>query len=108
MKIVKFQSNLVPLIISGQKTSTWRLFDDKELSVDDDIALQEFGRDVPFANAKIVEVIEKPLGKLTEADKEGHEPYSSDYEMYDTFSGYYKTNVGPETLVKIIRFKLLK
>ena len=35
MKTLKFASHLVQKILSGEKTSTWRLFDDKDLQVGD-------------------------------------------------------------------------
>ena len=35
MKLVKFRDYLVPLVLSGEKDSTWRLFDDKGLSEGD-------------------------------------------------------------------------
>lgn len=100
MKLVKFRDYLVPLVLSGQKNSTWRLFDDKDLSIGDDVELCEFGKDDSFATARITKVIEKPFGELKDDDKEGHETFSTDYEMYKTYSGYYNTNV------KIIWFKL--
>jgi len=53
MKTVKFRDYLVPLVLSGGKTSTWRLFDDKDLSVGDEIELREFGADIGFAYAQI-------------------------------------------------------
>jgi hypothetical protein len=106
MKIIKFRDYLVPLVLSKQKTSTWRLFDDKDLSVGDDIELREFGKDQSFGIAIITKVIEKPLGKLTNEDKVGHESFSSDEEMYKTYQTYYNTQVSPETIVKIIWFTL--
>ena len=69
MKLVKFRDYLVPLVLSGEKNSTWRLLDDKNLSVDNEIALQEFGRDSSFATAKITKVVEKPFSELTQEDK---------------------------------------
>ena len=30
MKILKFAPKLVPLVLSGEKTSTWRMFDEKD------------------------------------------------------------------------------
>ena len=42
MKVLKFREYLVPLVLSGEKDSTWRLFDDKDLSVGDEIELQVF------------------------------------------------------------------
>jgi hypothetical protein len=44
--------------------------------------------------------------ELSEADKEGHETFASNEEMYKTYSRYYQRTVTPETSVKIIRFKL--
>lgn len=64
MKIVKFRDYLVPLILEGSKNSTWRLFDDKNLSVDDEIELREFGKENSFAKAKITKIIEKPFKNL--------------------------------------------
>jgi hypothetical protein len=81
MKLVKFRDYLVPLVLSGEKNSTWRLFDDKNLSVGDEIELREFGKDTSFATAQIGKVVEKPFGELTEVDKAGHEAFDSDTEM---------------------------
>jgi hypothetical protein len=106
MKLVKFRDYLVPLVLSGQKNSTWRLFDDKNLSVGDEIELREFGKEQSFATAKITKVIEKPFKDLTEDDKRGHETFSTDDEMYQTYTGYYNTHVGPDNIVKIIWFEL--
>lgn len=106
MKAIKFHKDLVPLVLSGYKSSTWRLFDEKNLSPGDDIELREFSVDAPFAHAKISKVIVKQFKDLTSEDKIGHEEYTNDEEMYKTYSGYYKTNVGPESEVKIIWFEL--
>jgi hypothetical protein len=108
MKIVKFRDYLVPLILEGSKNSTWRLFDDKNLSVNDEIELREFGKENSFAKAKITKVIEKPFKELSDKDKIGHEVYNNDDEMFGTYSRYYKTKVGPESVVKIIWFELIK
>lgn len=53
-------------------------------------------------------MVEKPLGKLTTQDKTGHEKFNSEKEMYKAYKKYYQKEVGPETLVKIIRFKIIK
>jgi len=37
MKTLKFANNLVSLILSGEKTATWRLFDDKDLTKGDKV-----------------------------------------------------------------------
>ena len=106
MKIVKFHQDLVPLILDGSKTSTWRLFDDKDLSLGDNFQLLEFGTTEPFANAVITKVVEKTFAELTDQDKLGHESFSTEEEMYLTYSKYYNTAVGPDTKLKLIQFKL--
>lgn len=106
MKVIKFRDYLVPLVLSGEKDSTWRLFDDKDLSVGDDLELQVFVTNEPFAKAKITKVIEKQFGELTESDKQGHEKYKNDAEMYVEYTKYYKVQVDANTLIKIIWFEL--
>jgi uncharacterized LabA/DUF88 family protein/uncharacterized protein YqfB (UPF0267 family) len=51
-KTVKFRETLAELVLKGEKTATWRLFDDKDLKVGDLLNLQiwETGKD--FAKAK--------------------------------------------------------
>lgn len=106
MKTIKFRGHLVSAIIAGEKTATWRLFDDKDLTVGDELSFIEFGDETPFANAVISEVIEKPLGDLTPEDKIGHEYYESEQAMYEQFSSYYNKPINARTLVKIVRFQL--
>lgn len=106
MKVIKFHKDLVPLVLSGEKKSTWRLFDDKDLSLGDEIELREFGVSNPFAKAKILKVVVKQFKDLTNIDKIGHEQYINDDEMYRTYSGYYKTEVDSESEVKIVWFEL--
>ena len=72
MKTLKFTPPLVKMILDGNKTTTWRLFDDKDSQPGDKLNLQncETGKD--FAKAKILEIQEKELGKLENADFDGH------------------------------------
>ncbi len=100
--------HLVELVLSGEKTTTWRLFDDKNLTAGDTITLIKRPELVPFAEAKITSVLEKPLKDMTEADLEGHEKYDSQQTMYEDYSRYYNRPVDRNTLVKIVKFKLLK
>jgi hypothetical protein len=108
MKVIKFAPDLVPLILSGEKTSTWRLFDDKALRAGDIVEFCNKQTLKKFADAKLVQVIEKPLGELDEEDKRGHEIFINDEEMYSIYSGYYHYTVDRKTLVKVIHFKLLQ
>ncbi len=107
-KRLRFAQDLVPLVLSSEKVSTWRLWDDKDLSVDDVVDFIEYGTDKHFATGKLTKVIEKPLGELTEQDKQGHEKFESDEEMYKTYTKYYGRTADKETLVKLIWFELVK
>jgi ribonuclease HI len=110
MKILKFDHELAKLIVTGEKTSTWRLYDDKDLSVNDEIRLldkvdpkdaktwQVIGQD------KITQIIEKNLGDISEDDMKGHEAFSSKEEMLNTYKDYYGERVTFETPVKIVFF----
>jgi hypothetical protein len=107
MKTLKFAPDLVPLVTSGEKTATWRLFDDKDLQKDDHLIFinNETGKE--FAKAVITEVHETELGKITEADYEGHEKFESKEKMFEAYRNYYGSKVKPSSILKIVRFKLL-
>ncbi len=107
MKTLKFSPKLVPLILSGKKTSTWRLFDDKDLQVGDRLVFVNKETGEEFANAEILSVKETIFCKLTEEDWAGQEKFSSDKEMYATYSKYYSQVVDKNSSVKIIKFKLV-
>jgi len=93
MKTLKFRKKLSELILKGEKTTTWRLFDDKDISSGDEVSLMVWETKEEFAKAKIISVIEKPLGELDDDDWSGHERFSSDEEMYKTYEKYYGRKV---------------
>lgn len=111
MKTLKFDHELAKLILEGQKTSTWRLYDDKDLSVGDDIKIIDKVKDANadswkvIGQAKVVQVTEKRLGDVTPEDMAGHEAFASKAEMLATYKGYYGERVSFETPVKIVYFE---
>ena len=107
MKTSKFRPHLVPKILNGTKTSTWRLFDDKDFQEGDLLELINKETLEVFAKAKIVSVKEKALGDLTDENWEGHDKFNSDEEMYSIFSKYYNKKITPNDKVKIIIFELV-
>lgn len=107
MKRIKFEPKLIPLILTGRKTSTWRLWDDKNLQTGDLVEFINAETSEVFDKAKLTRVIEKPFKDLTEKEKEGHEKYKSEEELFKTFEGYYNKPVDEKTTFKIIWFKLL-
>ncbi|MHA1923271.1 MAG: ASCH domain-containing protein [Candidatus Heimdallarchaeota archaeon] len=106
MKRLKFSEPLPDLVLSGEKDSTWRINDDKDITIDDVLSLcRDDGTE--FARAKVKWIKLTRFRYLTEEDKQGHESFSTDEEMYRTYSGYYDTNVTPDTPLKIIKYKLM-
>lgn len=106
MKTMKFREFKAKMIMDGDKTSSLRLYDDKDLRAGDDLELIVWETGKVFAKAKITEIIEKPLGEIGEDDLAGHEKYESKEAMIENQQKYYE-NVGPETPAKIVRFRLL-
>jgi hypothetical protein len=107
MKTLKFSKNLIADILAGKKTITWRCFDNKDLKEGDEVLFLEHETKEPFAKAVLIEVREKTFAELNEEDKKGHEKFRNDEEMYKTYSEYYGKEIIPDTLVKIIKFKIL-
>lgn len=113
MKTLKFDHPQAEAILAGQKTSTWRLYDDKDLSVSDDIKVID--KVVPeqpdswriIGQAKVTEVVEKLLGSVTEQDMRAHEHFDSQEQMLEHYRSYYGHRVDLETPVKIIYFNFV-
>lgn len=108
IKTLKFAPNLVPLVLSGYKTRTWRFFDEKNLQVGDGLSFLHAETHEPFATAEIVSIYEKKFGDIDEKDLVGHEKFSSDREMRETYRGYVGDRLNSETTVRIIDFKLIE
>lgn len=104
MKTLKFKTELVEKIISGEKTSTWRLFDDKDLQVGDELEFVDSDTGESFGRGVIIDLKEKTLGTVEAEDFDGHETYGSKEEMYEDFKGYYGDRVTPKSSLKIVRF----
>lgn len=108
MKQLGFVQELIPLVLSGEKYITWRSIpDDKDLSVGDIVECVEAKTLQPFAKIKLITVKITTFGNMTEDDRNGHEKFSSEKELYDTYSRYFGQNVTKDTPVKVIKFKLI-
>lgn len=114
MKTLKLDHSLAEMVRSGDKTSTWRLYDDKDLRVNDQIELldkvdpKDPGTWVSVGTAVIDQVTEKRLGAVTREDFQGHGDYNSREDMLADFQKYYGPQVTFETPIKMIQFTLGK
>lgn len=104
MKTLKFKDNLVKMILSGEKSITWRLFDDKDLTVGDDLVFINKDTGEEFGIAKILDIKEKQIKDINNDDYVGHEKFEGYEKMFENYKKYYGEKVVPETIVKMIRF----
>ena len=108
MKTLKFTPELCEQIIASTKTSTWRLFDDKDLTVGDELIFVNKQTLESFGTGEITQLYTKTLGTLEESDWIGHERFDSEETMYATYRQYYGDRVSPDTEVKILQFTFIK
>lgn len=107
MKTLKFKYFKAKMILEGEKYSSMRLFDDKNIQTGDELDLINSDNGEKFARARVTAVIEKKMDKIKEKDLEGHEKFASQDEMLKMFQKYYGDEVNLDTIVKIVQFKLI-
>ena len=104
---LKFAGELPKLILEGKKDTTWRINDEKNIEEGDVLILISTESLKEFGKANVIKVNNTTFKNLNYNDKEGHEKFITEEEMYETYSKYYNTKIIPETKVKVITFKLL-
>jgi ribonuclease HI len=110
MKTLKLDHQLAELVLAGKKTSTWRLFDDKDLSVNDEVSLiDKVDASDPdtwkvIGTATIHKIVEVRLGDISKSDSVGHEQFASKEAMLAQYQAYYGRNVSLQTPVKLLFF----
>jgi len=110
MKTLKLEHNLAQLVAQGIKTSTWRLYDDKDLSVNDVVRLIDKVEPNNPDSWRVIgighidSIVQKRLGDVVDGDYVGHEAFTDHQHMLETYRHYYGPQVDDDTVVKIIRF----
>jgi ribonuclease HI len=110
MKTLKFNHRSAELIINGQMTTTWRLFDDKDLSVDNKVTvIDKVNPKDPttwrsIGIATISKVIEKHLEDVSEVEVGEGAELNSRPAILKICQHYYGSNVSLKTPVKIVFF----
>lgn len=111
MKSLKFNHHSAQEVLAGKKRSTWRLYDDKDLAIDDEILIVD--KVEPhitdtwriIGQARIATIIQKKLGDITNTEMVHENPsFTSMESMLKTYQGYYGKRVGLDTPVKIVSF----
>ena len=104
---IGFASNLVPLILDGSKTLTYRIGDKFTfLKVGDEIAVRDSSNNEVFAKVKIIEKNYTTFADLP-IERVGHEVYSSKQDQRDTFEKYYD-EVNDDDKILILGFTVIE
>ncbi len=96
--------------MTGKLHATWRLNDDKDLHVHDQVMLvDKVDPNIPsswksIGVAQIKTILEKPLGDITQADMTDGRKFVSTDELIKVFRDYYGPHVDEQVPVKIIQF----
>ncbi len=104
--MLKFRRTLIAQMRRGEKFVTWRLFDDKNLTLGDVVSIVEWESERPMGTGRIGAVREVPLSDALKEKGLGHERYASEEDALTTFRNYYGERVTLTTPVKIIRFDM--
>lgn len=108
-KTLKLDHELATAVRMGTKHTTWRVFDEKNISVNDQIELVDKVDPSDMATWQIMgtavvdQIIEKRMEAITSAEMAEH-GYNSYDELYASFTSYYGDSIGPQTAIKIISF----
>ncbi|HSW65888.1 MAG TPA: ribonuclease HI family protein [Bacillota bacterium] len=112
MKSLKLEHSVAQRVQRGDITSTWRLYDDKDLSVNDQVALIDKVDPKNPATWKLVgiahidTVVQKRIRDLEEADYAAAELGGKMDNILASLRQYYGPQVDLSTPVKIIRYTI--
>ncbi len=94
MKTLKFGPPQVKALLEGDLQETWRINDDKDLSVNDEVEFIDKKSGKAIGTAIINEVLAKRYGEIA----------ADDQEVLLTLQTYYGKDIDPDVVVKAIRF----
>lgn len=107
-KTIGFAPELVPLVLNGSKTLTYRIGSKYDfLRVGDTIMADDSSTGKIFAQLEITGRETGTFGTLRD-DRAGHEVYRSTKERRATFEKYYSRSIADDEPALIIRFKVIK
>lgn len=113
MKTLKLQHDQANDIRNGTQTSTWLLYDDKNLAVNDEVELIDTVDPANPESWKVIgagridSIVEKRLGSTSADEYEGHGAFTSSEEVIAKYKLHYGSQVSADTPVKIIHFTFI-
>jgi ribonuclease HI len=109
MKTLKLNHTLAKAVKAGKVTVTWRLNDDKNISVNDELELIDKVDPIRpdswqvIGKAKVNQVNQKRVSEVSDAELDASGTESRE-AMLSNYQQYYGNEVGPDSAVKIIHF----
>lgn len=104
--ILGFAENLVPKVIDGTKTLTYRLGDKYNfLNVGDVFLVENSVTKEAFAEV-VLTLKERTTFVALPIDRAGHETYVSKEEQRHVFEGFYKRLVADDELTLVLGFQI--
>ena len=107
MKQMKFREYLVGSILSGAKTATHRLYDDKDFQAGDTVEFINKDTLQRFALVTVTHAYEKLFKELDTEDFLGNQSPLMWQEYLPVMQKHYGAKAHPDAPVKIVRFKLI-
>jgi ribonuclease HI len=113
MKALKLEHRYAQLVLSGQVQSTFRLYDDKDLTVNDEIQLiDQVDRDKPatwqpIGVGIIDQILEKKIADITNEEIVQMIHTQSRQELLNAIHRFYGGQIDETVPVKLIRFKFV-
>lgn len=110
MKKLKLDHAAAQKVLSGKVSSTWRLYDDKDLTVNDAVALiDKVDPAAPqtwrvIGVATITRVVEKRIGDIEQSDMRAGEDFDSPEILLEAMRQRYGMNVEWDTAIKLVYF----
>lgn len=110
MKRIQLDHGLAQMVLSGEKTSTWRLYDSDDMTVNDGVVIiDKVNPEQPqtwkaIGTGRINKIIEKRMGDIQDADYDGHEHHGSPEARLAFYRAVYGDRVTWDTPVKMIHF----
>lgn len=111
MKVLKLNHAEAEKIVAGERTSTIRLFDDKDIRVNDEIELldkvdpHDRSSWRPIGIAKVTAVLEKLFGQLSIEDLKSESFGLTLRDAEKRLKSYYGEGITTETPIKFIQFE---
>lgn len=106
MKALKFSPQQSRDIIAGKRTSSWRIFDEKDLQSGDEILILSDDSKEPIGSGSITKVRTKTLLQ-TSPEERKTQGFTDEQEMLDTLRDQFGHKVDWDTEVKIVSFAFL-